>query len=32
MQSAPLGKQRVFRHPSQLITGRTTLLLSVEKP
>jgi hypothetical protein len=29
MRSAPLGKQRVFRNPSQLITGRT-LLLSIE--
>ena len=26
------GKQRVLRDPSLLITGRTTLLLSVEKP
>jgi len=26
------GRRRVFRDPSLLITGRTTLLLSVEKP
>jgi hypothetical protein len=26
------GKQRVFRNPSLLITGRTTLPLPVEKP